>query len=58
MLDQLNEIHHTVRFFIKQNGSLNGLTLEDFDEEYKALRSEAAKEDYLQELYDALTEEA
>lgn len=54
-LDQLPSIHDTIRSHIEKNGSHYGYSLFDFDSVFASFRDdEAMKENFLQELYDAL----
>lgn len=58
-LDPLPSIYEIVRGHIASTGSHYGYSLSDFDAVYNGFREdEAAKEDFLQELYDALPKEA
>lgn len=56
-LDQLASIHDTIRSHIEKTGSHYGYGLNDFDNVYASFDNEAAKEDFLQELYDNLPKE-
>lgn len=56
-LDPLPDIHEIVREYIVKTGVHYGYSLEDFDSVYESFRGERAKEDFLQELYDALPTE-
>jgi len=54
-LDQLPSIHDIVRGHIVKTGSHYGYSLGDFDAVFAGFRDdEAMKENFLQELYDAL----
>lgn len=58
-LDQLPSIYETVRSHIEKTGYHYGYSLGDFDAVITSFGDdEAAKEDYLQELYDSLPKEA
>ena len=57
-LDQLPDIHDTVRAYIVKVGVHYGYNLEDFDNIVASFKGEPTKEDFLQELYDGLPKEA
>lgn len=56
-LDALPDIHDTVRDYIVKVGVHYGYNVEDFDSIVASFNGEPTKEDFLQELYDALPKE-